>query len=360
MKPILALPYKSVKTIINMRSFSLIAALLVLTASFLPEKAQAQDPQFSQFYAAPLYLNPAFAGSARCPRIGINYRNQWPALNKTYITSSVSYDQHVDNLSGGLGLIIMNDKAGDGTINTTSISGMYSYQLNISRDFSIRMGMQATLMQKKLDWDKLYFGDQIDPRYGFVYNTQENRPSDLSKSYPDFSAGILAYSSKVYGGVAVNHLTQPDEAFIVEGSSALPMKITAHFGAMLPVGDTRVYRYAATRAEGTYVSPNVLYQQQGSANQLNLGVYVLKSPMIGGLWMRSNFGGAGTASWSGESFIALVGVQKGLFKFGYSYDVTISKLTNNATAGSHEISLGIQFECRPKKKRFRTISCPSF
>ena len=105
---------------------------------------------------------------------------------------------------------------------------------------------------------------------------------------------------------------------------------------------------------------NVLYQQQGSANQLNLGVYVLKSPMIGGLWFRSNFGGAGKASWNGDSFIALVGVQKGLFKFGYSYDVTISKLTNNATAGSHEISFGIQFECRPKKKRFRTIQCPTF
>ena len=25
-----------------------------------------------------------------------------------------------------------------------------------------------------------------------------------------------------------------------------------------------------------------------------------------------------------------------------------------------EISVGLQFECRPKKKRFRAISCPSF
>ncbi len=322
------------------------------------ERIFAQDPQFSQFYAAPLYLNPAFAGSARCPRIAMNYRNQWPKLQKTFITYAASYDQHIEALSGGLGIIFMNDKAGEGTVNTTSVSGMYSYQLNISRDFSIRMGLEATWMQKKLDWDKLFFGDQIDPRYGFVYNTQEGRPDDLSKSFVDFSAGVLAYSSKLYGGFAVNHITEPDEAFIVEGSSPLPMKITGHFGAMLPIGETKHYRYAASRDEGTYISPNVLYQQQASFNQLNLGVYVLKSPIIGGLWFRGNFGK--DQFFTGESFIALIGVQKGLFKFGYSYDVTVSKLTNNASAGSHEISFGIQFECRPKKKRFRTISCPSF
>ncbi|HQK98508.1 MAG TPA: type IX secretion system membrane protein PorP/SprF, partial [Bacteroidia bacterium] len=66
--------------------------------------ADAQDPQFTQFYANPLYLNPAFAGSGRCPRVGINYRNQWPALKQTYITTSASYDQHFDALNGGVGL----------------------------------------------------------------------------------------------------------------------------------------------------------------------------------------------------------------------------------------------------------------
>lgn len=327
--------------------------------SLTPERIVAQDPEFTQFYAAPLYLNPAFAGSARCPRVALNYRNQWPALSKTFITYAASYDQHIDGISGGLGLLILNDKAGEGTLNTTNVSAIYSYQLNVSRDFSIRMGLQATYVQKKLNWDKLYFGDMIDPRYGYIYQTQENRPDD-SKGFADFSAGILAYSSKFYGGLAVNHLTQPDEAFIVEGSSELPMKITAHLGAMLPVGNTYGgYRGSSVnRDEGTWISPNVLYQQQASFNQLNLGFYVIKSPLVGGLWYRGNFGKDSFIS--SESFVALLGVQKGMFKFGYSYDVTISKLTNNATAGSHEISFGVQFECRPKKKRFRTISCPSF
>src|SRR6185295_17434324 len=56
----------------------------------------AQDPEFTQFYANPLYLNPAFAGTARCPRICLNYRNQWPGISGTYVTYSASYDQHFD------------------------------------------------------------------------------------------------------------------------------------------------------------------------------------------------------------------------------------------------------------------------
>src|SRR5438034_6204383 len=86
----------------------------------------AQDPEFTQFYANPLYLNPAFAGTARCPRICLNYRNQWPNISGTYITYSASYDQHFDKLAGGLGLLVTNDKAGQGTLTTTNASLMYS------------------------------------------------------------------------------------------------------------------------------------------------------------------------------------------------------------------------------------------
>ena len=315
----------------------------------------AQDPFFTQFYASPIYLNPAFAGSARCPRLSLNYRNQWPGFNKQYVTYSASYDQHVDILSGGVGINILNDKAGDNTIATTNISGMYAYQLSVSRDFSIRFGLQATYVQKHLDWAKLTFGDMIDPRYGFIYPTQEQQP-DETTSFADFSAGILAYTSSVYGGLAVFHLTEPDEAFIVKGTSPLPKRITAHLGAMVPLGNTESYKYSKNHDEGTYLSPNAIFQQQGSTNYMNFGAYITHAPIVGGLWYKANL----SNGWASESITALIGIQKGLFKFGYSYDVTVSSLSESSTLGAHEISFGMQFECRPKKKRFRTISCPSF
>jgi len=201
----------------------------------------------------------------------------------------------------------------------------------------MKLGFQATYAQKSIDWSKLNFGDMIDPRRGFVWNTNEV-PGLNKKSNLDVSAGLLGYSKRYFFGAAVHHLTQPDEAFISGGSSKLPMKITGHAGAMIPLA----------KGNEAFISPNILYQMQQDFQQLNLGLYVVKGPIVAGLWYRNQ-----------DAFILLIGFQKEQFKMGYSYDVTISRL-GNSTAGSHEISFQLQFECKPKHKKFRTVSCPSF
>ena len=299
-------------------------------------KLYSQDPEFTQFYANPLYLNPAFAGTAKCPRVCLNYRNQWPAISGTFVTYSASYDQHIDGISGGLGLLVTKDEAGLATLNTTNVSAIYSYQLHITREFSMKFGFQATYAQKSIDWSKLNFGDMIDPRRGFVWNTNET-PGLNQKSNLDVSAGILGYSKRYFFGAAVNHITEPDEA-LIGGPSKLPMKITAHGGAMIPL----------EKGNESYISPNILFQKQQDFQQLNLGLYVVRGPIVGGLWYRNQ-----------DAFILLLGFQKAQIKLGYSYDVTVSRL-GNATAGSHEISFQLQFQCKPKHKKFRTVSCPSF
>jgi type IX secretion system PorP/SprF family membrane protein len=320
-----------------LKKFLLKTSFLAIVMLFLANNLFAQDPEFTQFYSNPLYLNPAFAGTKHCPRVSLNYRNQWPGISGSFVTTSASYDQHVDALSGGLGLLVWNDRAGEGTLTTTNVSGIYSYQIPVTRRFSIKAGIQATWAQKKVDWSKLTFGDMIDARRGFIYNTNEIQ-RDEPANYVDFSAGILGFSEKYFFGFAVNHLTEPDES-VIEGTSPLPRKYTLHAGAVLPI---------ESKGEPASLSPNIIVQLQQNFLQINFGMYFTKGPIIGGLWYRNS-----------DSFIALIGFQTGILKFGYSYDITVSKLTNT-TAGSHEISLGLQFDCKPKRRRFRTISCPSF
>ncbi|MBL7918966.1 MAG: type IX secretion system membrane protein PorP/SprF [Bacteroidia bacterium] len=307
--------------------------LLVFSVFLLDLKAQ--DPQFTQFYANPLYLNPAFAGTARCPRICMNYRNQWPNLSGTYVTYSASYDMHLDALAGGIGALVTTDDQARGTLKTTNFSLLYSYHAAVTREFSLKFGIQATYLQKSLDKTKLNFGDMIDARRGFVWNTQEAVPSQ-NKRNADFSAGILGYSKYYFFGFAAHHINQPDEGLL--GTSKLPAKFTGHAGAIIPL----------EKGNASYLSPNILFQQQQKFSQLNLGLYYVKGSFVAGLWYRN-----------ADAVIALVGIQNSNFKFGYSYDITVSKLSGN-TAGSHEISLQIQFECKPKRKKYRTISCPSF
>lgn len=297
----------------------------------------AQDPEFTQFYANPLYLNPAFAGSSKCPRIVTNYRNQWPGISGNFVTYSASYDQRVDKLNGGIGFLVTNDRAGQGTLNTTNISGIYSYQLNITREFSIQAALQGTYAQKALDRSKLTFNDMIDNKDGFVFGTAEKNGSQKINNF-DISTGILGFSKKYFAGVSFHHLTRPNESFN-GGSSPLPMKITAHAGAIIPL--------QGSGGDAT-ISPNIIYQSQGKFQQLNLGVYLTKGPIVGGLWYRNK-----------DSFIALVGIQKDMYKFGYSYDVTVSRLSQK-TAGSHELSFAYVMDCKSKKKKFSTISCPTF
>jgi type IX secretion system PorP/SprF family membrane protein len=323
------------------RKLTLVLTLVLLCLGvFTVKNTNAQDPTFTQFYANPLYLNPALAGTATCPRVVFNHRNQWPALSGSFITNSVSYDQYVDAVSGGLGLYVLTDNAGRGTLTQFSINGIYSYQLALTDKVSMVAGFQASYFQRSLDWSRLTFGDQIDPRRGFIFESQDQERGGKVDNV-DFSSGFVIFSETFFGGIAVHHLFEPNESLIVQ-EAPLERKYTVHAGAKLPLGKD------IKGETDTYISPNILYQQQYDFQQINLGLYIQKGPLIGGVWYRFE-----------DSFIVLLGVETDRFKTGYSYDLTTSQLTAQ-TAGSHEISFAFNFNCKPKKKKFRAIKCPAF
>lgn len=307
----------------------------------------SQDIHFSQYYANPIYLNPALAGNAVCPRLVMNYRNQWPSMPGEYVSYSASYDQHIDALSGGVGLMFNSDNAGQGTLNTTVISAMYSYKMSVSRYVSINMAFQASYFQNKLDWSKLTFNDMLSPKYGFVYNTNERPPANLTSGSPDFSAGFLMYGESVYGGLAIHHLTQPSQGFI--GTGKLPIEYTVHFGGIIDLTQQHNKR---RKMEDPTISPNILFMKQLDAEEINYGIYFNKYPLVSGIWFRQSFTNP-------DAFIALLGFQTAFFKMGYSYDVTVSRLSA-VSGGAHELSVGFQFNCKPKRKKMRAINCPVF
>ncbi len=313
--------------------------LLGICGIFASVSAKAQDPEFTQFYANPLYLNPALAGNKICPRVNVSYRMQWPGIYGTYSTVGVSVDKMAYKLKGGVGLMIMNDRAAKGTLNTTGIGLIYAPTVPLGPRVSATAAIQAGYWQKALNWSKLTFGDQIDPQRGFTGTTMEEQGVQAVHNF-DLAAGLLISSKHLFAGGAIHHILQPNESFL-GGTSILPRKYTFHAGANIPLNKN-------SREAEASISPNILFQKQGDFTQMNLGLYAKKGNIVGGLWYRGS-----------DSFIVLLGIEAKSVRIGYSYDVTISKLTN-ASAGAHEVTLGYQFSCKAPPKRYRPGICPSW
>ncbi len=319
---------------------------LVLLIGFQAWQVKAQDPHFSQYYANPLYLNPAFAGVDKCPKVNLNYRNQYPALG-VYNTFSASYDQYVSGIKGGLGFIAMRDEAAQGNLSLTEVSAIYSYHLTVNRKLTLLSGFQATFRQRQLDWNNLTFPDMIDPFYGFVKPTNEISPDNTTTQNLDLSFGMIAYTERWYIGATANHLTQPNEAFL--SNNKLPLKFTTNGGITIPLGRRRLYN-----STDNLLILHSLYQIQGSFTQFTNGFSFNRGAITGGLSLR-------TGSANPDAVIILIGLspEKSPYTIGYSYDYTISAFTN-VTGGAHEISFSYTFPCRVPKKGIKPLKCPKF
>jgi len=324
------------------------ALVLLIIISWM-SRGMAQDVIYSQFYANPLYLNPALAGAKLDQRITLNYRNQWPSIVQGYVTYSAAWDQQFDKLSGALGIMANADVAGGGVYNRFSGSGIYSYRIQASRYIVLNAAVEATYMQYKLDWNKLLFGDQIDFHNGNVEATREYVPSKLNVGNIDFSVGVLGgYKESLYFGASLNHLTRPDISFYDGNTNRVPMRLTIHSGVLIDF----FQGMDGEDIRNFSISPNFIYVQQGDFHQLNIGMYVNKFPFVTGLWVRHNFGNP-------DAIIALLGFQAKTYKIGYSYDYTISKLTNKS-GGAHEISIAWLFQRPAKKMHYSALKCPTF
>lgn len=303
-----------------------IFAILLL---FFSDASIAQDVSFSQFYTNPLYLNPAFSGTAGVPRIALQYRNQWSGFNKAYITYNAALDFPVKKLQGGIGLNVLNDAQSNQLLNTTQVNLSYSVYIQISNTFRLNGALQAGYYRNSLNTGELVFADNLDPNYGNHGISRELESlSDPNYSFFDFSTGVLMYSEKLFFGLAAHHLTEPHQSYYNgnDDISRLPRKYSAHFGARLPV-----YQHGKNRKE-LDISPQLILQYQDIFRQINYGMFATKKGFTTGVWFRQNFG------IRYDAVIFLVGFMRKSWQFTYSYDFTVSGLGGQA-GGTSEVSL---------------------
>lgn len=318
---------------------------------------KAQDPHFSQFFASPLTLNPALTGKFDGTlRVAGNYRNQWPAFNNVYTTSTLSVDFPImqrnipENDTWGVGILALTDKAGGGilTNNYLGISTSYHKALNEDGYSQIGAGFQATYGQKTLNNSKLTFEDQLTP-FGFTGISQDIFTTDnLNIKYLDVNAGIIYTGSSsdrnnYYLGASVYHINRPKESF-KGGTWNISPRATINGGGYFPVSDLLTLHTSA------------LYQAQNKTSEFIFGGAVAAnlneddvdpSTVYAGAWLRLN-----------DAIIPYIGLEFGGMRIGASYDVNTSDL-KSATQSRGGMEISLIYIKRPSGGG-KGIPCPKF
>ncbi len=332
---------------------SIILVFLFLFLSFFDLKAQ--DAMFSQYYSAPLYLAPSFAGSTDGSRVVLNYRNQWPSVQTAYNVYSFSYDHYFAGYKSGVGIYMLRDVAGSGNLSKTNVGLQYSYKVRLTREWFLIPAIQFQVSQLSIDFDKLVFYEQLTFNGVIPQNSETNTVNGVK--YLDVAASVIGFNKNQWYGISIDHFNKPNES-LKNSIGTVPVR-TKFFGGKKFYTDNRSSKYNRESFSASFI-----FQKQESFMQLDIGGYWSKMPIALGLWYRGIpvNNKKNTGYYNNDAISLLLGYHFQDLRIGYSYDLTISRLVGH-TWGSHEISIILEFlqDKMPKRVRKRAIiPCPKF
>ena len=339
------------------------AVLLVLGLSVLMNiGVYGQSMHFSQYYNAPLLLNPANTGltSGYDYRFGLNYRNQWAALPVPYNTFSAYGDFKIGGNSNnelhnnwlGAGFALFNDKAGDGNLSLFSLQGDLAYHLQLSEFTMFSLGFSGAIVQREVNFDNLTFDGQWD---GLDFNKalpNNEKVGIMKTSYYTVGAGFnVAWfpNEAVYGkfGVSMLNVNKPVESFYGSTKNVIDYRPIAHLDMMFHTGPVLV------------INPSAYYTMQNGAAEIVVGSQFRalmsdknETPvnLILGAYTRV-----------GDAIIGVAGLNYGPITFMTNYDFTMSGLAPyNGSYGALEFSLVYQRLYHPSEGIKRMVGCPIF
>lgn len=333
--------------------------VLLIAFYFVGTTLFGQDVQYSQFYANPLYLNPAFSGATGLTRVGANFRTQWPSLNQSFVAYSAYVDHFSERYNSGFGVLISGAKESFTQSQSFDLGLVYSYRLRLGEKAFLNAGAQASFMARDALFGDVILGTQLDIDRGTIIGEPgEEFEGEARQSAFDLGSGLLFYNEKVWLGLSAFHLLTPQISYLIIDGNQLPIKYSAHGGIRFDLTPGEINDFFNNTDQERSVALAFNYKSQGQFSQLDFGAELFFEPLVLGLWHR----GFPTkySLPNNESIIALLGIslESGL-EIGYSFDFIISKFGQRSTGGAHEISLRYIFSSAdPRKKYYSPL--PSF
>lgn len=321
----------------------------------------AQDLHFSQFFNAPLTINPANTGFIPDAdyRLGASYRSQYSSiLAAPYKTISVYGDaqllrNQIENGWLGLGGFILNDVAGSGGLTSNKVYGSLAYHQMLGISSLLTAGFNLGWVNKRIDQTKLKFPDQFDGKFFDGTTPTSVVLQNNNISYFDMQVGMnYAYfpNENVYlnAGYSIQHVNRPKETFFSDNldTSKISVRHIGFINALLKVNERLI------------INPNIYYTNQAKASELVFGLnsnYNLSgkggdTQLLAGLYYRA-----------GDAIVPMVGFELKNIRFTFSYDATTSSLTNfNNLQGASEFNIMKKGYYNESGGDTRQVLCPKF
>jgi len=331
--------------------------LFFIVCSIFSSELKSQDAAFSQFYAAPVFLNPAMSGGENNISANISYRTNTNQILFPYklgqftvsmpiLINSKRYQRkntQLQNYIGSIAFTGYNELLGSN--NEYSVSGLSittSYFMQIAFAHFISFGLQGGFVQKYIDYSKLTWGSQFTPDLGY---DSRIAPSVLFSNqkilYPVFNAGITWFynindfspyektSFRTFAGIAVSNINKPDDSFFDTQKLFYPALFKFHGGLSIPL---------SSQFE---LLPNCLIMRQNRENHINVGTYIAYFlPTKNNT--NSTFYQIQIGSWYriGDSYIVSLGFEMKNLTLGISYDLNVSNFKyNNKGVRAFEVSI---------------------
>jgi len=312
---------------------------LLVFITFMPLLSAGQDYIYSQFYNAPIYLNPALTGQFEGDiRFSALYRNQWTGLSGDFSYMNASADLNLQKINSGIGLVFNRSSEGTAYLQKNNIALSYSYIIG-GDDYTLSFGLQGGITNQKLNWDKLVFGDQIDVTAGIIPGiiSGAERPSIDSRFYFDAAAGSNLVYKNFMIGVGLHHLNRPDES-LVGYQAKLPMRISGNLSYKLALVPDQYDR------DGSYLIPSIVAYKQQNVTSFSIGTQFKYAGINAGIWYRNdgNLAGNDAVVFSVIFDIFNRRTNGEKFRIGVSHDATTSKINYTNTGGTSEIGLGYE------------------
>lgn len=329
--------------------FRLLIGLMLVVMGF--GQGVAQEGNLTQYQQAPLYVNPALAGTESALQAIVHHRSQELIqrikLNSSALTVLVPLmDKNHSRRWGGWGLSAVHQAlTDDRSYVKQGVSGAYAYNLPLYKRHFLSFGMNLGYFQRKLSLEGYTTGNQWNSSTGFNPDASLGESIEGTTSgYLTGGAGFVYYMEddagrKVFsaGGSAFN-LNQPDISFSQNEESAA-INYTGHLAVSL------------VRNEKVRLGPDFLYSRSNNLDSYYLGASasflisdkdpfdVLKDGMLD---LKAGYRVNNALTWT------LTFWQPNFF-VGFSYDMAVAEGNTSGTYGNaFEVTLGLRKLIKPR------------